>query len=199
MVRIGCRSASIRSKTPRNVVKTVQLEGTVGCSRYPSYIGCTNSMGAANLGSMIRPGRRLLSSIVVVWWLAVPASAQTLFPTDGLEHRIDFWKQVFTKYGADDVIVHDRYYVDLIYAIADEDNAQRTIRNVKDGLLEIRDGLSSAAELSDPALKIRQAIVDAGLEPSASLLEELSDRIHTQRGVKERFRSGVIRSGRYVE
>jgi len=148
---------------------------------------------------MIRPGRQLLSSIVVVWWLAVPASAQTLFPTDGLEHRIDFWKQVFTQYGADDVIVHDRYYVDLIYGVADEDNAQRTIRNVKDGLLEIRDGLSSAAELSDPALKIRQAIVDAGLEPSASLLEELSDRIHTQRGVKERFRSGIIRSGRYVE
>jgi peptidoglycan lytic transglycosylase D len=156
-------------------------------------------MGPANLGSMIRPGRHLLSPIVVVWWLAVPASAQTLFPTDGLEHRIDFWKQVFTQYGADDVIVHDRYYVDLIYGIADEDNAQRTIRNVKDGLLEIRDGLSSAAELSDPALKIRQAIVDAGLEPSASLLEELSDRIHTQRGVKERFRSGIIRSGRYVE
>jgi membrane-bound lytic murein transglycosylase D len=156
-------------------------------------------MGPAILRSMIRPGRHLLPSIVVAWWLAVPASAQALFPTDGLEHRIEFWKQVFTKYGADDVIVHDRFYVNLIYAIADEDNADRTMRNVKDGLLEIRDGLSSAAQLSEPASKIREAIVDAGLEPSASLLDELSDRIHTQRGVKERFRSGIIRSGRYVE
>jgi membrane-bound lytic murein transglycosylase D len=48
-------------------------------------------------------------------------------------------------------------------------------------------------------LKIRQAIVDAGLEASAPMLDELLDRIHTQRGVKERFRAGVIRSGRYVE
>jgi membrane-bound lytic murein transglycosylase D len=156
-------------------------------------------MGPAILRSMIRPGRHLLPSIAVVWWLAVPASAQALFPTDGLEDRIDFWKQVFTKYGADDVIVHDRFHVNLIYAIADEDSAERTMRHVKDSLLEIRDGLSSDAELSDAALKIRQAIVDAGLEPSASLLDELSDRIHTQRGVKERFRSGIIRSGRYVD
>src|SRR5262245_66672200 len=131
-------------------------------------------MGPAILRSMIRPGRHLLPSIVVVWWLAVPASAQALFPTDGLEHRIDFWRQVFTKYGADDVIVHDRFYVNLIYAIADEDNASQTMRNVNDGLRELRDGLSSDAPLSDSALKIRQAIVDAGLEPSASLLDELS-------------------------
>ena len=92
-------------------------------------------MGPAILRSMIRPGRHLLPSIAVVWWLAVPASAQALFPTDGLEDRIDFWKQVFTKYGADDVIVHDRFHVNLIYAIADEDSAERTMRHVKDSLL----------------------------------------------------------------
>lgn len=148
---------------------------------------------------MIRPERRLLCSIIVVWWLAVPAGAQTMFPTEGLEPRIDFWRQVFTQYGADDIVVHDRFHVNLIYAVADDATVEQTVRDVKDGLREIRGRLSAAGQLSDAGLKIRQAIVDAGLEPSAPLLDELLDRIHTQRGVKERFRAGIVRSGRYVD
>ena len=148
---------------------------------------------------MRRYGRHLLLSICATWGLAVPAGAQTMFRTEGLEPRIDFWKQVFTQYGADDIVVHDRFYVNLIYAVADDDTVEQTVREVKDGLREIRDRLSAAGQLSDAGLKIRQAIVDAGLEASAPMLDELLDRIHTQRGVKERFRAGIIRSGRYVE
>jgi peptidoglycan lytic transglycosylase D len=148
---------------------------------------------------MIRPGRHLLSSIIVVWWLAVPAAAQTLFPADGLEPRIDFWKQVFTKYGADDVIVHDRLYVNLIYAVASDETADATIRSVKEGLREVRDELTAPEQLSERASEIREAIVNAGLEPSGPLLDQLLDAVHTQRGVKERFRSGVIRSGRFLD
>src|SRR5262249_13845177 len=148
---------------------------------------------------MISPGRHLLSSILVVGSLAVPAGAQTVFPTDGLEGRIDFWRQVFTKYGADDVIVHDRIHVNLIYAVATDDTADDTIRGVRDGLREIRDRLSAPEELSTRASEIRQDIVSAGLEPSQPLLDQLWDDVHTQLGVKERFRAGVIRSGRYLE
>src|SRR5262245_54006102 len=142
---------------------------------------------------------RLWLPVFAIWWLTTPASAQTTFQAAGLEPRIGFWKQVFTKYGADDVIVHDRFHVNLIYAVADDYTADETVRTVEDGLREIRDRLSAAGPLSDSGLKIRQAIVDAGLEPSAPLLDELLERVHTQRGVKERFRSGIIRSGRYLE
>jgi membrane-bound lytic murein transglycosylase D len=148
---------------------------------------------------MLGPGRNLLFLIFATWWLAVPVSAQTAFPSDGLERRVDFWKQVFTKYGADDVIVHDRFHVNLIYAVATGETVDDTIRRVKDGLQEIRDGLSTPTELSERASEIRQAIVSAGLEPSRPLLEELLDRIHTQRGVTERFRAGIVRSGRYLD
>jgi len=148
---------------------------------------------------MRRHGRHLLLSIFATCWLAVPAGAQTMFPTAGLEARIDFWKQVFTQYGADDIVVHDRFHVNVIYAVADDDNADKTVRDVKDGLREIRDGLSTVEQLSDSASKIRQAIVDAGLEPSVPLLDELVDGVHTQRGVKERFRGGVVRSGRFLD
>ena len=102
---------------------------------------------------MPRHGRHLLLSIVATWWLAVPAGAQTMFPTEGLEPRIDFWKQVFTQYGADDIVVHDRFHVNLIYAVADDDTVEQTVRAVKDGLREIRDRLSAAGQLSDAALE----------------------------------------------
>ena len=148
---------------------------------------------------MTARARHLLSALVILWPLAVPATAQTIFPTDGLERRIDFWKQVYTKYGADDVIVHDRVHVNLIYAVANDDTADDTVRSVKESLREIRDRLSAPEELSERATGIRQAIVDAELEPSAALLNDLLDNIHTQRGVKERFRGGIVRSGRYVD
>jgi membrane-bound lytic murein transglycosylase D len=156
-------------------------------------------MGPDILRSMIRPGRHLLSSILVVGAFVVPAGAQTMFPTDGLEGRIEFWKQVFTKYGADEVIVHDRIQVNLIYAVATDETADDTIRSVREGLREIRDQLSTPDQLSARASEIRQDIVSAGLQPSQPLLDRLWDDVHTQLGVKERFRSGVIRSGRYLD
>lgn len=95
-------------------------------------------------------GRHLLFSIMVAWWLAVPVAAQTAFPTDGLEQRIDFWKQAFTKYGADDLIVHDRFHVNLIYAVATDETVDETVRRVKDGLRGIRDSLSTPESSRKP-------------------------------------------------
>ena len=145
----------------------------------------------------LRRGRLLL--IFAAWWFAVPVSAQTAFRAEGLESRIDFWRQVFTKYGAEDLIVHDRFHVNLIYAVATDATAKDIIRRVKDGLHEISDELSTPEALSESASSIREAILGAGLEPSQPLLEELLDGVHTQRGVTERFRGGIVRSGRYIE
>ena len=148
---------------------------------------------------MLGHRRARLLLIFAACWFAAPVSAQTAFPSEGLERRIDFWRQVFTKYGVEDLIVHDRLHVNLIYAVATDATATDTIRRVKDGLREIGDGLSTSEALSETASTIREAILSAGLEPSQPLLEELRDGVHTQRGVTERFRGGIVRSGRYLE
>ena len=49
------------------------------------------------------------------------------------------------------------------------------------------------------ATPMLQAIVAQGFPLSPGLIDDLLDNIHTQQGIKERFRDGVIRSGRYVE
>lgn len=148
---------------------------------------------------MVRWGRYLLQSTIVLVFFAVPAFSETVFPAEGLEARIEFWKQVFTNYGADDIVIHDRFHVNLIYAVATDETVDARVRGVKQALTEIRDTLETPERLSDAASPIYQAIVDQGLDPSEALLNDLLDQVHTQRGVKERFRNGVIRSGRYVD
>jgi membrane-bound lytic murein transglycosylase D len=138
--------------------------------------------------------------IVVLLAMAAPAAAQQLeLPGAGLESRVDFWKKVFTQYGADDVIVHDRFHVNLIYDIAsDSDVAARTAA-VRQALDEILANLETPEALSLTAKQVRDAIKANGVSISAATLGELRNNIHTQRGIKERFRDGIIRSGRYVE
>jgi membrane-bound lytic murein transglycosylase D len=123
----------------------------------------------------------------------------TELPKQGLESRIEFWKKVYTQYGTDDVIIHDRIHVNLIYDVASEDDADSKTRLVKFALEEIQANLSTPENLTETAKQISDAIIANGLSPSESLLQELRSNIHTQRGIKERFRSGIIRSGRYID
>jgi len=141
-----------------------------------------------------------LRTILVVLALAIPGLAQsTELPKQGLEDRVEFWKKVYTQYGADDVIIHDRIHVNLIYDVASEYDSDSKIRAIKSALSEIQSNLSTPENLSEDARKINDTITAAGLSISEPTLLELRDNIHTQRGIKERFRDGIIRSGRYLD
>ena len=138
--------------------------------------------------------------IVVILALAAPAVAEPLeLPSDGLENRVEFWKKVFTQYGEDDIIVHDRFHVNLIYDVASESDVASKVTAVRQALDEVRNGLGTQENLSLTAKQVRDAIVSNGIPLSATTLGGLRDNIHTQRGIKERFRQGIIRSGRYVD
>jgi membrane-bound lytic murein transglycosylase D len=121
------------------------------------------------------------------------------FPNQGLEDRIEFWKKVYTLYGEDDVIVHDRIRVNLIYDVAVRGAHQSKVAAVEQALDDIRANLSTPENLNDTAKQVRDAIVAKGVPLTAASLADLKDSVHTQLGIKERFRGGVIRSGRYLE
>src|SRR6266850_7276663 len=102
--------------------------------------------------------------IVVVLALAIPAFAEgSDLPAQGLESRIEFWKKVFTQYGEDDVIIHDRIHVNLIYDVATRSDQAARIAAVQQALDEIRDNLATPERLSLPAKQIRAAIITEGL------------------------------------
>ena len=138
--------------------------------------------------------------IVAVLALASPAFAERLeLPSQGLENRIEFWKKVYTQYGIDDLIIHDRIHVNLIYDVAAKGDQDSKITAVQQALDEIRNNLETPENLGTYAMQIRDAVMANGVPLTDASLADLQDNIHTQMGIKERFRDGVIRSGRYLE
>src|SRR5436190_51983 len=159
----------------------------------PSFLSLQRSVGQEMKVSLYR-------IIVAVLALGAPAFAERVdLPGKGLESRIEFWKKVYTQYGEDDVIIHDRIHVNLIYDVATRGDQSSRIAAVQQALDEIRDNLATPERLSLPAKQIRAAIITEGLPLTTEAIAELRDNVHTQIGIKERFRQGVIRSGRYVE
>ena len=120
-------------------------------------------------------------------------------PVTGLENRVEFWKKVFTQYGKDDIVIHDRIHVNLIYDVADESTVDSKTSAVEHALKEIAANLDTPDNLGETAKQMRDAIVAANVPLTKPSIDDLLDNMHTQRGIKERFRDGVIRSGRYVD
>ena len=143
---------------------------------------------------------RVISILLFLLTVASPACASNpALSSQGLEQRVDFWKKVYVQYGADDVIIHDRIYVNLIYAVATKETQNAKITEIQNALREIQSNLETPNNLSPTVVPIFEAIVAQGLPLSPSLIDHLFVNIHKQIGIKERFRDGVIRSGRYVE
>jgi membrane-bound lytic murein transglycosylase D len=138
--------------------------------------------------------------IVLILALAVPVFAESAeLPVEGLESRIDFWKKVFTQYGEEDVIIHDRLHPNLIYDVATRSDQAQKVSAIQQALDEINANLINPGQLSETAQQVEANILASGIPLTRASLSDLRDNVHTQIGVKERFRQGIIRSGRYVE
>src|SRR5713101_4509658 len=94
--------------------------------------------------------------IVVMLALAAPAFAGSAdLPVQGLESRIDFWVKVFTQYGEDDVIIHDRVHPNLIYDVGTRGDQTQRITVIQQALDEIGGNLANPQQLSVTAQQIR--------------------------------------------
>src|SRR5437762_12384192 len=101
---------------------------------------------------------------VVVLALAAPVFAESAeLPVQGLESRIEFWKKVYTQYGENDVIIHDRIHVNLIYDVAARGEQASKIAAVQQAIDEIRANLTTPESLSATAKQIRDAIQANGV------------------------------------
>src|SRR5690242_7014374 len=94
--------------------------------------------------------------IIYLLAFAAPALAERSpeLSTKGLEPRVEFWKKIFTQYGKDDVVIHDRIHVNLIYDVASNGDVDRKMGAVRDALKEIRANLDSLDNLGPAAQQI---------------------------------------------
>ena len=136
------------------------------------------------------------------------------FPSRGLEFRVAFWRDVFTRYGANQVVLHDTGDLRLIYEViefregagrsrAASRRHRRTVRARIHRLSVAMNRLRTHGPNPENPDAVQQRILkvvrSAGLQPTRALFRKLRHNIHAQRGVKERFRKGIIRSGRYLQ
>src|SRR6266581_7854893 len=116
--------------------------------------------------------------IVFTLALASPVLAQRVeLPSQGLENRIEFWKKVYTQYGENDVIIHDRIYVNLIYDVAAKGEQESKIDAVRQALDEIRANLETPENLTPGAQQMRDAIQANGVSLTVSALADLRDNV----------------------
>ncbi len=134
-----------------------------------------------------------------------------LFPSAGFEGDIEFWRQMFTRYGEKQVVFHDRRDLRLIYQVVhfdqgiafDPEEAERQSDILKDHKKRLEmhlDGLAQGLaedQYTEEQAGIVRRLHKLGYQPDAGVYRSLIDQIRYQRGIKEEFRAGLVRSGRY--
>ena len=137
------------------------------------------------------------------------ATSDAAFPTPpALQSQVEFWRNVYAVWGRHQVALHDNRHMDLIYEVValpgpvgegytTEQQDYLKIRQImlKTGLrqLEIKTAASTPQTPAEQALANRIQSSSGG--PGA--IDGASDRLRSQRGLRERFKRGLEISGRY--
>lgn len=113
--------------------------------------------------------------LCIVGWLWLPALAlghDETFPlVAGIEENVEFWKRIFTGYGRSEVVFHDPAAPLTIYRV-----------------VQIPEGPRARALIEEERERI---LAELGLPKGGSA-------VRAQRGVRERFASGLRRSQAYI-
>ena len=156
----------------------------------------------------------LFTSMFFTGTLLAGEKFSELFPLKGFEDRVEFWKLIFTRFGQNDFVFHDKDDLSLTYHVLhferDSSTTRVQTRKQRDQLRQrkreleqhfnsiIRRG-ADPNELNPEQLKIVQIIENKGYDLSPTVLRHLRNNIRVQRGIREKFRSGLVRSGRHLQ
>jgi len=137
---------------------------------------------------------------------AAVSTGQELFPSSpGIEKQKAFWIKIFTKYNSHQGVLHDGRIALPVYEALDltgmRYRAQRRyVRQRKRELALRLRSLADAVEHGRTLDAAEQALL-AKLPPDSTPREmiEYSHNLRFQRGLADRFREGLIRSGALLE
>ncbi len=149
---------------------------------------------------MTRKSRLGLYFIV---FLGMPAAADDLFPIpDGLQPDVDFWTDIFSHYSTAQGVLHDNRNLAVVYehmdlpAGTERRERQRRVAKRREHYQAILRTLADGKRdnLSDEEARV------LGLWPEGVSNSTLSAAVHQirfQQGLRDRFREGLERSGRW--
>jgi len=125
----------------------------------------------------------------------------------GLEDRVAFWMDIYTKYTTQQGVLHDSRYVHIVYEPVDfyELDGQRARRNrVKSQKNAIEERLKRLHGLKDPSTLVGEDLrywkmFEAVDEKNKFLEASRKGRLRFQLGQRDRMIEGIFQSGRHIE
>ena len=141
--------------------------------------------------------------LVVLVLAAVVASADETFPQPPeLQPDVDFWIAIFTRYSTDEGVLHDNRNLAVVYerldmpATLSRRERQRRVEARRKKLKAALRALASGKrdKLSDDEVRVLSLWPEGvGNDTFAAAAK----RIRYQHGLRDRFREGLVRSGRW--
>lgn len=142
----------------------------------------------------------------------------TAFSTPkGMEKQVQFWMDIYTKYGTDQGVVHDSENIDLIYEVvnfkdivsnggltvgAKEKLKQKRVDDAKKkytAILEKLENVKAESDLTDEKEKMIWKYMNALSEPNKFQEAMQKNRMRFQLGQSDRMQAAIFFSGRYLE
>lgn len=129
-----------------------------------------------------------------------------------LRARVDFWKDIFAKYGSTQTVIHHRDFPQIVFGVLDlsteseqmtpiafdaykESVEKRTVEDIKAQLLELANG-------SEPRTQFQEKLVELlkDIPGSESKYKRIVDEnlIRTQTGIRERYAEAIRRAWKYL-
>lgn len=130
------------------------------------------------------------------------------FPTPpALQPQVAFWRNVYAVWGRHQVALHDNRHMSLIYAVVTlpgevgegytaEQQAlvKGRYEDLKAALRQLEFKIAANAPLTPEEQALATRLKDSG---GVGAIAGASDRLRSQRGLRERFKRGLEISGRY--
>ena len=123
-----------------------------------------------------------------------------------IRSNVEFWQEIYGRYYSSQGLLHDRLDLAVVYAVLEVENSwdnparQRNRRLIDAAQEKYRAILLHLAAGGSPRNAEEQRVRELfGAAPAPDRLRRAAENIRFQRGLKDRFQEGVIRSGAYLE
>jgi membrane-bound lytic murein transglycosylase D len=150
----------------------------------------------------------LVALVPVVSAAAASTSAETTFPCpDTMREGVEFWKRVWTRWTLEQVVLHDTDHPGIVYEVFElpppvgevyTDAQREFVKGRREALQATLAAIELKVAADTPLADDEKALVLTITDAAGSEgLAGASQRVRSQRGLRERFRRGLEISGRY--
>jgi membrane-bound lytic murein transglycosylase D len=125
-----------------------------------------------------------------------------------LKPQVNFWKAIFTRYTTRQVVLHDDWYLDVVYGVVDLDRSVvagetgwQAVAAAKDRLRDLLKGMDGKWDAPETMTAEEKTVFALFQKPPASARFPKRDahkRVRGQVGQADRIRRGIGFSGRYM-